>query len=124
LAGGVAAELDAGFDSDPVQRGSLDASVVITALAATAGETLSDLRSACGNTAATVTVAGTVATFVVFTGTVGTVCSGFAIACLSFAGNASHSATAATPRSAAVPTAAITRCEFERTPCQNEGRMS
>ena len=39
-------------------------------------------------------------------------------------GNASQSAIPATPSSAAVPTAAITKCEFVRTPCQKEGRMS
>jgi hypothetical protein len=103
----------------------LGASAAISAFAATtADEIASVLLAACcaAATLAATAAAGTI--LVVFTGMLETICSGLATACLSVAGNASHSATAATPSSAAVPNAAMTRCRFDRICRQNLGCMS
>jgi hypothetical protein len=108
-----------------LQRGSLAASASIFTGALTDAATASGwaLRTCCGTTVA-VFAAPAGAILVVFTVIAGTACNGLAAASRSLVGNASHSATAATPSRATVPNAAMTRCEFERTPCQNVGRMS
>ena len=108
---------------EAVQRGLFDAKAgMLASRAAVVGVTASALRAACG-AEATVTAAATGAIFVVFTGIVGTACSALAAAtCRPLPGMHNQSATAATPSSAAVPTAAMTRCAFDCTLCQKDGR--
>jgi hypothetical protein len=97
---------------------------MLASRAAVASETASALRAARG-AVATLTGAAAGAIFVVFTEFVGTLLSALAAAtCRPLPGMDSHSATAATPSSAAVPTAAMTRCAFDCTFCQKDGRTS